>query len=208
MENKKTETWVADGSDPSLMRGSVVHKGKILGHVGLDAFGWRHSKFGKGLEPGAHPTQQGAVSALVKKSTQVSEHFKPHSSVEDIAKKHNVSVADIGKQLDMGINVEQEHTKDKSIATVIALQHLDELPDYYTRLKGAEKMNESTMKKLIPTINKLKKKIVLTGNIHAINHINQAAIHAKKGNTLRSALHAIMAARSHKIYDVSDKKLK
>lgn len=135
-------------------------------------------------------------------------HFKPHSSVEEIAKKHKVPVDHIKKQLDMGIGVEHEHTKDTGVATVIALQHLDEFPDYYTRLKSAEKINEASMKKLIPTIKKLRTKILLTGNTHAINHINQAVVHAKAGNNLRSALHAIMAAQSHKSFGVSDKKLK
>ena len=38
----------------------------------------------------------------------------------------------------MGIPIEHEHTKDKVLATDIALQHLDEIPDYYTRLKKME----------------------------------------------------------------------
>ena len=38
----------------------------------------------------------------------------------------------------MGIPIEHEHTKDKDLATDIALQHLDEIPDYYTRLKKME----------------------------------------------------------------------
>jgi len=38
----------------------------------------------------------------------------------------------------MGIPIEHEHTQDKVLATDIALQHLDEIPDYYTRLKKME----------------------------------------------------------------------
>ena len=38
----------------------------------------------------------------------------------------------------MGIAIEKEHTKDKDLATDIALQHLDEFPDYYTKLKKME----------------------------------------------------------------------
>ena len=38
----------------------------------------------------------------------------------------------------MGIPIEHEHTKDRILATDIALQHLDEIPDYYTRLKKME----------------------------------------------------------------------
>ena len=38
----------------------------------------------------------------------------------------------------MGIAIEREHTKDKDLAADIALQHLDEFPDYYTKLKKME----------------------------------------------------------------------
>lgn len=38
----------------------------------------------------------------------------------------------------MGIPIEHEHTKDRDLAMDIALQHLDEIPDYYTRLKKME----------------------------------------------------------------------
>ncbi len=64
--------------------------------------------------------------------------IKSHKSVEQIAKKHRLEVSFIKKQLEMGIPIEHEHTKDKDLATDIALQHLDEIPDYYTRLKKME----------------------------------------------------------------------
>lgn len=38
----------------------------------------------------------------------------------------------------MGIEVEKEHTSNVSLAKEIALDHLNELPDYYTRLKTVE----------------------------------------------------------------------
>lgn len=38
----------------------------------------------------------------------------------------------------MGIEVEYEHTPDKSISKQIAMDHLVEIPDYYTRLKKME----------------------------------------------------------------------
>lgn len=65
--------------------------------------------------------------------------LKSHKSVEQIAKKHKVSVSDIEKQLEIGVPIEHEHTKNKDLAKDIALQHLDEFPDYYTRLKKMEK---------------------------------------------------------------------
>jgi hypothetical protein len=39
----------------------------------------------------------------------------------------------------MGIKVEMEHTTDPLIAKRISLDHLSEIPDYYTRLAKMEK---------------------------------------------------------------------
>lgn len=41
------------------------------------------------------------------------------------------------EQLKMGIEVEQEHTKDLKLAEKIARDHLAEDPEYYTKLKKA-----------------------------------------------------------------------
>jgi len=46
------------------------------------------------------------------------------------------------KELKMGIKVEMEHTTDPFIAKRIALDHLAEMPDYYTRLAKMEKEGE------------------------------------------------------------------
>lgn len=59
-------------------------------------------------------------------------------TVEDIAEKHNVSVDFINSQLKVGIKVEMEHTPNTSVSKRIAMDHLVELPDYYTRLKKME----------------------------------------------------------------------
>jgi len=75
------------------------------------------------------------------------DHLKPHKSVEQIAKKHRLDVSFIKHQLEMGIPIEHEHTKDRVLATDIALQHLDEIPDYYTRLKKMEASAKKEHKK-------------------------------------------------------------
>jgi len=72
---------------------------------------------------------------------------KPHKSVEQIAKKHRIDVSFVQRQLKMGIPIEHEHTRDKDLATDIALQHLDEIPDYYTRLKKMEASAKKEHKK-------------------------------------------------------------
>ena len=66
-------------------------------------------------------------------------------SVEDVAKKHDVSVDKIKKELEKGIDVELEHTNSKDKAREIALDHLHEFPDYYTRLKDMENKAEKDL---------------------------------------------------------------
>ena len=83
--------------------------------------------------------------------------LKPHKTVEQIAKKHRLEVSFIQKQLDMGEPIEHEHTKDHELARDIALQHLDEIPDYYTRLKKMEADAKKHHKKF---------KDVKEGNLH------------------------------------------
>lgn len=64
--------------------------------------------------------------------------IKKTKSLENIAKKHKVSVEYLEKQLKKGIKIEMEHTTDKGEAEIIALHHLEEIPDYYTRLSKME----------------------------------------------------------------------
>lgn len=60
-------------------------------------------------------------------------------TVEDIAEMHKVTVEEIEAQVKLGVDIEQEHTSDPEKAKVIALDHLVEFPDYYTRLVAMEK---------------------------------------------------------------------
>lgn len=65
--------------------------------------------------------------------------LKPVPSLEDSAKKHKVDIEVLKKQLEKGIKVEKEHTKDEKTAEKIALAHIDERPDYYDQLAKVEK---------------------------------------------------------------------
>ena len=67
------------------------------------------------------------------------EQLKPHKTPEQLAKKHNVPLSQIKNQLKKGTKVEKEHTKNIELATTIASQNIDELPDYYDRLSKTEK---------------------------------------------------------------------
>lgn len=51
------------------------------------------------------------------------------------------------QQLIMGITVEQEHTTDKLRALEISMDHLEEFPDYYTRLHHMEEDAEKEKEK-------------------------------------------------------------
>lgn len=64
--------------------------------------------------------------------------FKDFNTIDEIAKKHKVSIGFLKKQLEFGIKTEHEHTNDAKIAKTIALQHLGEFPDYYSHLKSLE----------------------------------------------------------------------
>jgi hypothetical protein len=68
---------------------------------------------------------------------------KAYKSPEEIAKQHKVPLDKVLQQVKVGTKVEGEHTTSKSGARITALQHVDELPDYYTRLKKVEKIKES-----------------------------------------------------------------
>jgi len=79
-------------------------------------------------------------------------------SVEDIAKKHKVSVEKINSELEKGIKVEAEHVgKDKAKAREISMDHLAEFPDYYTRLDKMEEdakkdLKEGVIKQVVKTV--------------------------------------------------------
>lgn len=66
------------------------------------------------------------------------EESAEETCIEDLAEKHGVSLEDITNQLEMGLKVEMEHTKDIAIAKKIAMDHLTEDPHYYTKLSKIE----------------------------------------------------------------------
>lgn len=77
----------------------------------------------------------------------MNEQLKPFKTVEEIAKKHRLDVSFIERQLKMGEKIEHEHTKNHTLAREIALQHISEIPDYYTRLKKMESSAKKNHKK-------------------------------------------------------------
>lgn len=63
---------------------------------------------------------------------------KPTLTATQLAKLHNVDRSHIEDQLQKGIKVEMEHTKQYDTAKEIALDHLKEDPNYYTKLSKAD----------------------------------------------------------------------
>jgi len=59
-------------------------------------------------------------------------------TLSDIAKHHKVSVANIKQEFIKGYAVEREHTTDVEVAKEIALDHLYEDPNYYSKLSKIE----------------------------------------------------------------------
>lgn len=64
-------------------------------------------------------------------------------TIEKIAKKHNVDIEFLKKQVKAGIEVEKEHTDDPELQEEITLDHLYESPYYYIELKKMEKKLEA-----------------------------------------------------------------
>lgn len=123
-------------AQPAPAQQSVVDAGQNImqqaSQMGLVYFGF--GRFGKDGQV-THIEQDGKLVPF----KSVNEQFKAFKSPREIADKHKVSLTSIMKQLKQGIKVEREHTSHEKMARKIALQHLDEFPDYYSRLKKIEK---------------------------------------------------------------------
>jgi hypothetical protein len=79
----------------------------------------------------------------INESEKLKGGLSDKKTLEDIAKKHDAKgyyhivnmVQSLKKQLDMGIEIEMEHTNNENVAIEIALDHLWENPSYYSKLK-------------------------------------------------------------------------
>jgi hypothetical protein len=80
---------------------------------------------------------EGPFDRIVKSIRESKILDKPTPTVEQLARKHGVTVRAIETQLSRGIEVETEHTTSKKLAREIALDHLSEDPAYYTKLDKA-----------------------------------------------------------------------
>ena len=105
-------------------------------------FEFRDTMLREPLKPGQKRMNENMVNEDKIKGGKADKLTK-----KNIANKFGVEIAKINKELEMGIKVELEHTNSKKLAKEIAMDHLAEIPDYYTRLKKMEKEGESKWKK-------------------------------------------------------------
>lgn len=69
------------------------------------------------------------------------------STPESLAKKHNVSIDTIKKEIKIGLPIEVEHTNSKEKALEIIMDHLYEFHDYYSNPKYGLKKSEKGLEK-------------------------------------------------------------
>lgn len=103
---------------------------------------------------------------------QLTGNLKVPHTVESIAEKHGVSEAIIIQALAIGKQVEMEHTNDEATAETIALAHLWENPDYYTKLAKMEQVDHVAAEKKAERERRIRDTRVLT---HQNRHIHDAA---------------------------------
>jgi len=69
------------------------------------------------------------------KSFPIEEVFDNENEIlHELAELHGVSLEQIQREFKIGTEIEYEHTDNTIEAKKIALDHLKEFPDYYTRL--------------------------------------------------------------------------
>ena len=103
---------------------------------------------GTDVEQYKKPQGIGTKAANVTMKPPANEEVLPDVktySPKEIAAHHGVDLESILRELRMGIQVEFEHTKDEALSKEIALDHLLELPDYYTRLEKMERVKEGSL---------------------------------------------------------------
>lgn len=103
------------------VKDNTVGIGAMLAGTGIGATILHKKKKNKGIDKTAQEQNLNAFKARVNTDNAT----RPDSNYNE-------------KQLDEGVKVEHEHTNDTPMAKTIAKDHLDEIRDYYTRLKKME----------------------------------------------------------------------
>ena len=88
----------------------------------------------------------GEIGEDINESEELKGGNSDNKTLIQIAKKHDAKgyyhivnmVQSLKKQLDMGVEIEMEHTDNEDEAMEIAMDHLWENPSYYTKLKKSD----------------------------------------------------------------------
>ena len=97
------------------------------------------TQIGKSASPSGMMRDMAKYSSEMKETNKLKGGKSDNMSLGDIATKHKIDVEKLTKQFIKGVKVEMEHTKDKKMAVEIAMDHLAEDPNYYTKLKKIER---------------------------------------------------------------------
>lgn len=119
-EEEPTQDELDDTGNPGAAMGSLENAG-----VTVDAY--QTPSYESGLDDG-QPMRPPYPVELAEAIT-----------LDSLVKKHKKSFAYLSAQLKKGSQVECEHTKNDAVARKIALDHLNERPDYYEQLEKMEK---------------------------------------------------------------------
>jgi hypothetical protein len=99
------------------------------------------------------------------------ELFKPSKTIEQIAKEKDVPLDYAEEQLRKGMKTESEHSDNPIVQETIALQHLDEMIDYYDKLEYMESQNKMAKGDLLD--NSLFNKALIYKSIKPIRQANE-----------------------------------
>jgi hypothetical protein len=111
------------------------------------------TKIAKSPSPGGMMTDMVKYSSEMKETNKLKGGLADNKTLVDLAKKHayddskdstskdriNKMLSHLKSQLEKGLKVEKEHTRDVSKAKEIVMDHLSEDPNYYVKLKKIEK---------------------------------------------------------------------
>jgi hypothetical protein len=95
--------------------------------------------------------KKGKVKDIKVEGDQIEGGKADKLTPSDIAKKHDVELKDIQKEIEIGIEIEMEHTDGPMLAKEITLDHLDEFPDYYSNERYGLKASEKKLEKVHET---------------------------------------------------------
>jgi len=140
------------GTHPKYKVPAVRTMGRIFDDYRADDAAWEGLKSGKYKESSMGGQQAGRDANGEVEWVETCEiaivEAGANPGADDMVLSMAKAGGEVGKEYDMeqvkmGIGVEMEHTKDPRTALKIALDHLDESSDYYTKLKEVESEQKS-----------------------------------------------------------------